>query len=383
MNDLSVAALAEEAAERTGPWPAEVPFAGTLGLLVDSCLRTGNLNATGVQVLHRAAVRHLRNLRYLQDHVEAHPDILARPLVSPVVVTGLPRTGTTLLHNLLALDPDHRVLRFWEALHPVPPGGSGPDAEALQAQAQRWLDAFHRLVPEFEAIHRATFDGPEECDALLQNSFASQHFDDMFDAHEYSDWLTTAPLIAEYEHYALQLRVLSTADATDTTTTRHRTWALKSPSHLGHLDALFAALPGATVVMCHRHPRQAVASYASLIAALRRAYSDTVSPEAIGRQALDRGATAMQRALVARDGAAVIDVSYEAMMGDPVGVVGAVYERLGRPYHPEEVARWAAAHPQHQHGPHRYDLARFGLTDDDVDRAFAPYLERYGALVGG
>ena len=381
--NLSVAAMVDEAAARAGGWEADVPFLGTLELLVDSCRQTAALNPTGRQVLHKAAVRHLRNLRYLQTYVDARPAVAQTPLDAPVVVTGLPRTGTTLLHNLLACDPAHTVLRFWEALHPVPPEVGDPSAEALQAQAARWLDAFYRLVPDFQAIHGATPTGPEECDALLQNTFASQHFDDMFDAHEYSRWLASAPLTDEYEHYALQLRVLSGPTVPD-----GATWALKSPSHLGHLDALLAALPGATVVICHRHPREAVASYASRRHALRRTYSDAASPHAIGRQALSRTATAMRRAMTVRNetgGAAVVDVSYPDLVRDPVGTVRSLYERFDRPLGAgmeEQVVAYATAHPQHQHGPHRYDLARFGLTEEEVDVAFAPYMACFGTLVG-
>ena len=379
MTDVPVADLVEEAAERAGRWDGEVPFGRTLELLVDSCRRTAALNATGRQVLHKVAVRHLRNLRYLQTFVDAHPEVGARRLEAPVVVTGLPRTGTTLLHNLLACDPDHRVLRFWEALHPVPPGAGGPPAEALQAQAERWLESFYRLVPEFRAIHGATATGPEECDALLQNTFASQHFDDMFDAREYSEWLAHAPLADEYAHYALQLRALS-SDGT--------TWALKSPSHLGHLDALMAALPGVTVVVCHRHPHRAVASYASLVHALRRAYSDDVSPEVVGRQAMDRGAVAMRRATEVRSAAgdaAFVDVDYRDLVRDPISVVAGVYEQRGRRLRPEAEERmrqWLVANPQHKHGAHRYDLAGFGLTASEVDAAFAGYTERFGSLAG-
>lgn len=382
---LSVAALVEEATARTGSFPrGEVPFMGTLELLVRSCQSTGALNETGGQVLRKAAVRHLRNLAYLQAHVDAHPDVALRSLGTPVVVSGLPRTGTTLLHNLLALDPAHRVLRFWEALHPVPPSAGGPSEEDLRAQAQRWLDGFYKVVPEFQAIHRATPDGPEECDALLQNTFASQHFDDMFDAAEYSAWLAGAALTDEYGHYALQLRVLSASSPEGTT------WALKSPSHLGHLDALTAALPGCTVVLCHRHPHQAVASHASLIHSLRRTYSDDVSPAVVGAQALERGATAMARALAVRSrgessGSAFIDVSYTELVRDPAQAVRAVYEQLGRPLEAgveQALARWAVANPADKHGPHRYDLDRFSLTEAEVDDAFAPYMDRFGALAG-
>ncbi len=378
-DDLSVARLVEEVATRAGPWPGAVPFTATLELLLGSSLRTGALNATGRQVLRKAALRHLRNLRDLQTLVDLRPDVAGDPVEAPIVVTGLPRTGTTLLHNLLALDPAHRILRFWEALRPLPAGAGGPSSAA--AQAQGWLDAFYRLVPTFEAIHRATPTGPEECDALLQNTFASQHFDDMFDAEEYSTWLAGASLRDEYEHYALQLRVLSTPAGTR--------WALKSPSHLGHLDALLDALPGAIIVVCHRDPQEAVGSYASLVHALRRAYSDTVSPAVVGRQAMARATTAMRRALGVRDdtaGSAFVDVSYQELLHHPLETVRAVYRELGRPLGldvEERMRLWSAANRQHGHGVHDYDLARFGLTGDEVDAAFAFYTERFGALAGG
>jgi hypothetical protein len=370
---IPVSALVEEAAAKAGAWPGDVPFVANLTLLVEACR---DLNATGQEVLHRAAVRHLRNLRYLQAYVDEHPDVGGRPLDGAVVISGLPRTGTTLLHHLLALDPDHRVLRFWEALHPLPPDAGGPAPDVLRAQAERWLEGFRRLVPEFEAVHRATATGPEECDALLQNAFASQHFDDMFDAPDYSSWLAGALLPGEYAHYALQLRVLS-GDG--------RRWALKSPSHLGHLDALLAALPGSTAVVLHRHPHQAVASYASLIRTLRRVYSDDVSSDAVGRQALARTATAMRRArefCAGPSGASVVDVSYDELVRDPVAVVRSVYVACGRRFDAgaeAAVRAWTVAHPQHEHGTHRYDLAEFGLTRDQVDDAFGDYMERFAS----
>jgi hypothetical protein len=382
-DELSIAALVDEVAARCGPWPpGDVPFLANLELLVGSCRRTDALNATGRRVLRSAALRHLRNLRYLQDHVGARPEVVRRSLGTPVVITGLPRTGTTLLHNLLALDPAARILHFWEALHPVPPEAGGPPAEALQAQAQRWLEGFYDMVPDFRAIHAATATGPEECDALLQNTFASQHFDDMFDAEEYSAWLAGAPLTSEYAHYALQLRVLSGPAAAGT-------WTLKSPSHLGHLDALVGALPGCAVVICHRHPGEAVASYASLIQTLRRAYGDNVSAEAVGRQALLRAAAAMERALDARaatPSTTFVDVAYRDLAQDPVTTVGAVYRHLGRELDgalEERLRRWVAANPRHKHGPHPYDLARFGLTARGVETAFERYLDSFGAMMAG
>ena len=378
---LSGARLVDEARARSG-YTGDVPFTSTLELLMSSCARSARLTEMGADVLRRAALRHLRNLCDVLAYVDAFPETPARPLRSPVVVTGLPRTGTTLLHNLLALDPARRPLWFWEALNPVPPGPSTPSVDERIARAEAWLEAFYRMAPEFRAIHPASATGPEECDALLQNTFASQHFDDMFDAGEYSAWLARAPLAREYDFYALQLRVLSASSPTGTT------WALKSPGHLGHLDALLGALPEATVVICHRDPRQAVASYASLIATVRRPYTDEVLLPVVGRQALARAAEAMDRALAVRDGAAgrFVDVSYRRLADDPLGALAAVYRDLGQPLSSEAAARmraWVTDNPRHRHGPHRYDLARFGLTDEAVLEAFAPYVERFGDLVDG
>jgi hypothetical protein len=379
--DALAGAIVDAAAGRDGvPPSADLPFVENLSLLVSSCREDAHLNPTGWDVLRRVAVRRARNLLTVGRTVDADPSIAARPLGRPIVVTGLPRTGTTLLQNLLALDPAHRALRLTEALQPVPP--------ASEELAARWLDAFYRLVPDFRVIHPSTPDGPEECDALLQHAFASQHFDDMFDARAYSAWLATAALRPEYELYALQLRVLA-GDGPEP-----RTWVLKSPSHLGHLDALLDVLPGCTVVVCHRNPREAVASYASLIFALRRAYSDEVSPEEVGRQALMRAATAMERALEVRaaaqgrpDGARFVDVAYRTLVDAPDAAVRAVYQEAGRPLG-GDVEAWMRAWlgddaRRRTRGPrHDYDLARFGLAEADVDGAFDRYDEAFGGLVG-
>lgn len=374
--------LVAEAAARSG-YGGEVPFTANLERLVSSAAATARLSDDGADVLRRVALRHLRNVCAVLGYAEAHPDTAGRPLDGAVVVTGLPRTGTTLLHNLLALDPAHRALRFWEALNPVPPGPPGPTVEERVARAEAWLEAFYRMAPGFRAIHPATATGPEECDALLQNTFASQHFDDMFDARDYAAWYATDPLGEEYAFYALQLRVLAAPSPPGTV------WALKSPSHLGHLDALLGALPGVTVVVCHRHPYEAVASYASLIATVRQPYADEVPPDVVGAQALARARTAMDRALAVRaaappEAARFVDVSYPRLAGDPLGAVQDAYREMGRPLSAEAEAAmraWAGDNPRHKHGAHRYDLARFGLDEAAVDAAFGPYLDRFGPLV--
>lgn len=380
--ELSVDSLMEQAAQRVGSddW-GDRGFETALELLLAGCRERDALTDLGWRVLRSAALRHLRNRLLVRAFAGAHADVEQRPLSGAIVITGLPRTGTTVLQNLLALDADNRFLALWEALRPVPPQ-DGAERDALVERAREWLEQFYALVPSVRAIHALTPSGPEECDALLQDSFASQHFDDMFDAPAYSQWLGDAHLSSEYAHYALQLRVLAAGEESP------RTWVLKSPSHLAHLDTLLDALDGPLVVHCHRPPLAAVPSYASLIATLRGAYERDLSAQRIGRQALQRSAKAMSRALAVRatrGSNAFVDVSLREIVSDPIAVVRLIYSRAGRATTPpfeQRMRAWLADNPVDKHGTHRPDGAGFGLTEEAVADVFAPYCERFADLVG-
>lgn len=376
----SVAVLVERARERAGTDSATEP-AGmeNLHLVVDSCRRTAALNPLGAEVLDKVVVRHLVNGLRLAHHRDHHPDLGTTPIVA-AAVTGLPRTGTTLVHKLLALDPAARVVRLWEALSPVPRSSADVAARAERiAAAESWLERYFELVPEIRTIHSLSAEGPEECDVLLQNAFASQHLDDMFHARDYSQWLYSADLTDEYAGHALQLRVLESSEDTGA-----RFWMLKSPSHLAHLGTLTATYPGAVIVHCHRDPAEAVPSWASLVSAVRRPYTDELSLRTVGEQCLERAVVATERALAVRQAMGderFVDVAYRSLIDDPVAVVAGIYERMGRSLSSEVEGRmraWLAGNPQHKHGRHRYDPSHFGLDDAKVSRALADYRDRFG-----
>ncbi|HEX6537648.1 MAG TPA: sulfotransferase [Candidatus Dormibacteraeota bacterium] len=372
-------ALMFEAAQQTGSddFGAE-SFAAALQLLVASCAERGVLTELGWRVLRSSALRHLRNRVAVRSYLRAHPGVETSSTDRPIVVTGMPRTGTTVLHELLALDTAHRSLRLWEALLPVPVT-SAAERDARIEQAGRWLERFYGAVPGFVRIHALRPDGPEECDTLLQNAFASQHFDDMFDAPAYSEWLATDGLGDAYAFYAAQLRILTAADP------GRRAWVLKSPIHLGHLDALLAVLPGALVVHCHRDPMEAVPSHASLIATLRRAYSERVDPREVGHQAVTRCAVAIDRAMRVRDtvtSGQFIDVAYADIERDPLAVLRSVYQAAGRQLDAGLEGRmrdWLRGNPRDARGRHEYGAGAFGIDAAMLRRALGPYLERFAA----
>ena len=357
-------------------------FVEPLTLLVDSCRASNRMSLVGWQVLRSVARRHLRNRLDIRGYLQRRPEAAQRPLGSPLVITGLPRTGTSLLHNLLAQDPRHRFLRLWEALHPLPPdNGHGLDEATLVHKAEQWLGRLFELAPDFATVHPLAPHGPEECDRLLQNAFASQHFMDMFDAPAYADWFCRCSLEDAYADYALQLRVLTREEDAD------RRWVLKSPGHMGHLDALLTTMPDAVVLHCHRDPGEAVPSYASLIDTVRHPHTDEVSPLEVGTQALQRCETALSRALETRAataGRTFVDVSYPSLVADPVATVADVYQRLGLSLEPAvegQMRRWLTENPRDQGGRHRYDPERFGLPPERVRAAFTDYRERYASLL--
>lgn len=351
-----------------------------LELLIEAAL-AGPISDNGRAVLRSVVLRHLRNGLELRSALAADPALVRVRVREPVLITGLPRTGTTVVQSLLALDPRHRFLRLWEALRPAAPGPLDDAAEGLAiAAAERWLDRFYASAPAMRAIHPLSATGPEECDALLQNAFASQHFDDMFDADGYSRWLYAQDLDFAYEDYALQLRLLSVRGPD------HQRWVLKAPSHLAHLGGLLRALPDVRIIHCHRNPVNSVASFASLIAAVRRPNVERLEPRRIGAQALARCQAAATRALAARDRCRpdrFLDVSFDQLVADPVGCLSGIYEWLDGHLDPSLQAPmrdWLASHPRGSGGEHVYDGGAFGLDATSTTAALAPYVERFGAL---
>jgi hypothetical protein len=192
----------------------------------------------------------------------------------------------------------------------------------------------------------------------------------------YSAWLESADQRPAYEHLALLMRVLSHQHG------RERRWLLKTPHHLEWLDVLFAVMPGTKVIWTHRDPTTTVASFCSMIAHGRGVFSDEIDPHEIGRDWTRKLVRMIDRAMDARDRSpsSFFDVRYHELMADPLGVVRGIYAFLDEPLSPwieRRIRDALAAHPQHQHGRHRYRLADFGLEQGELRERFARYRDRF------
>lgn len=336
------------------------------------------LHPLGRWIAREQLVSHLVTRLRVDALVRARPEILARPLAPPLVVTGMQRTGTTKLQRLLAADPRARALPSWEALEPVPAAALDPRRpDDRVAKARRAETALRWMAPSFFAIHPVEHRAPEEEVLLLDPSFRSTTPESIWSVPSFSRWLEGEDMIEAYTELRRLLLILQDQRP-------GRWWVLKTPHHLEHLDALTTVIPEAKLVWTHRDPLTTVPSFCSMLVHGRRVYSDRVDPRVVGRQWSAKVARLVERGLAFRDAGGedrVMDVSYDELLAAPLAVVERIYAFMGELL--DERARAAmrgalARQVQHRYGVHRYTMADFGLERDELAARFAPYRARFG-----
>lgn len=349
-----------------------------LDVLLRSIHREARLHTVGRLITKTRLVAALSTRLRVTDLLKREPHILTRPMPPPIVIAGLQRTGTTMLHRLLASDPSLRALRSWEAIAPVSPGARlFGQVEPRLVQAKLSERALLYMAPEFFAIHPVEADAPEEDVLLLDYAFLSTVPEATLHVPSYARWLENQDNTPAYEYLATLLKVLSHAEGPER-------WILKTPHHLEYLDLLRKVFPGVRVIHTHRDPTRTLASFCSMIWHGRGVFSDEIDASEIGRHWSRKVGRMLSRALAVRAEVAdqgFVDVSYYDLIADPVIVAKRVYGALDLPFSPELEKRMRDTrehNPQHKYGQHRYQLGDFGLTAEGVEPLFAAYRERFG-----
>jgi len=343
-----------------------------LDILIRSAEAEACLSDVGHAVFSSWVRDRLVNRLRLVDWAWAHPEECGRAIEGPLLVTGLGRSGTTFLHELLAADPSNRSLMKWEAEDPIPP----PETATLRTDPRiaRCVEATELLfagMPALKAAHYEPGDGPIECRMLLGQAFRSMDFPGLFTLPSYVGWWLEDDQRPAYAMHRLGLSVLQSRAP--------GRWTLKDPWHMLGLDVLLDTYPDARVVVLHRDPVNVVASMAGLSAAtmpdLMR--TEPVPPAYWGSHALRTLRCAHERAASARTRlpeGVFLDVSYDGLVADPVATVADIYAFAAREFTDAAeaaVSAYVANRPQHRYGVHRYSLEEFGLTAEQVRESFA------------
>ncbi len=348
---------------------------------LQSAEREADLTLLGRIMVSSYATDNLVNRLRLVDWRKSHPAVANEEIVRPLFIVGLPRTGTTILHSLLAQDPANRSPLAWEIQHPVPP--ASPDTflnDPRIAKQQKTLDQLFALVPGFEAMHPMSATQPEECVAVFTQCFRSEQLQVQFNVPSYQAWVDEADMRSTYEYHRRFLQHVQSGGVCG------ERWVLKSPAHLNKLDTLLEVYPDARIIHTHRDPIKVCASVASLTAMLRGASTDRIDLHEIGRQQLEWWAKLVnqslsQRKRFAERGDQFFDVQMRETVADPLDVVRRMYAHFGYSLSDglaEKMRAFMRANPRERHGAHTYTPEDFGIDSVRDRELFAEYIEHFG-----
>ena len=349
-----------------------------LSRLIDSCQRESQLNLIGRIVLRADLIRTLCLRLFLQRDREVYPSIARQEIHEPLFIVGLPRSGTTLLHTLLAVDPDHRVPLTWEVMSPSPPTGDNEKRRIQRAISS--CNCFNWLAPTFRQVHPVGAELPQECVSLMAPTFMSDQFDAMYYVPSYRAWFFRQDLRPAYEYHRRFLQHLQVRR-------NALRWVLKAPTHTFALPTLLSVYPDAIFVQTHRAPLDAMASVSSLMTILRRVFSDAVDPQTVCREAIDYWSKTLERFLKERGRLAehrICDVNYVEICRDPLVAVRRIYAHFGWSLSQkveQRMRRALASQPEERYKLHRYDLSQFEVQEEESAARFAAYCDRFGLAV--
>jgi Sulfotransferase family len=357
----------------------DIPFERPLRIFLEACREEAELSLFGGAAIRWDTARFLENLLRLRDEEKRSPEILEQPIEAPLVIAGLPRSGTTFLHGLLTQDDSNTVPRVWQLIHPYPAPGDRDGADRRQQRVARQLQMFQIVAPQFRRLHPIEASSPQECSEITAHIFASLRFDTTYRIPSYRRWLDDT---GHHDAYRFHKRFLQHLQHQASGTGR---WVLKCPDHIFALGALRSVYPDANLVFVHRDPVAVLASVARLTEVLRRPFSRHVDRFDVGREDSERWLAAAELMIAAADDVRfeppIFHVHYPDLVADPAGTVMALYHHFGRDLGPDaavRIKRRVAANPNGGYGHRRARLKDYGLDPAREHQRYARYMARFG-----
>jgi hypothetical protein len=347
-----------------------------LGLLCEGFVAEARLNDLGVEIAALDVVRALKNRLQVVEWRNTHPEVAEEKIEKPIFIVGQPRTGTTILFDLLAQDPHLRPPLTWEVDAPLPvPHPATYDSDPRIAETQASLDLSEQIIPGFMSWHPMGAQVGQECVRITASQFCSMIFSVQYRLPTYYKWLLyEADHRQAYRYHRIFLQHLQSGV--------NGQWLLKSPAHLWTLDDLVAEYPDAVIVQTHRDPLKVISSVSALTNHLRRMASDETTIADCSVQSCEEIVVGLQRGMTLRDAippGQAIDVQFADFMNDPFATIRTLYTQLNRELTPvaeQRMRDFLAAHPG-DGGGGRYSWADTGLDAERLREQFSAYQERY------
>ena len=379
--ELSPDALMGQAAATLGMDDFGDPsFLEPLGVLLDSLNTEAPLSGFGRVTVAVQLDQLLRNRLLITDLLRRHPEIHDLEIRRPIIIAGLPRTGTTHLQNVIAADPALRFLPYWESLEPVPVPGDEPGPDGVDPRIVRWdgnLALLDSALPYFKRMYDiGTHHAHEEIN-LLAVDFSTMYFDTLAPMPTWREHYLATDQRPHYAYLKTVLKVLQFLRGGDR-------WILKSPQHLEQFGPLIETFPDATVLVTHRDPVSVVASMATMIAYTARMQLDPIDPVAIGRYWADLLAVMLESCRADRGLLPVeqsMDIRFDDFMADSAGTIDRIYALADQPMDGPARAAIAAyldGHGRSRHGGLIYDLADFDLDPTELRNRMIDYTDAFG-----
>lgn len=349
---------------------------------LDALASTARLNDIGVDVARDGVLNDLTNRLRIEQWRKDHPAVARQEVLRPVVIVGQPRTGTSILHDLLAQDPTSRAPLSWEVDRPVP----APRTETYRtdpriAECQATFDLVESIIPGFAAFHELGAQLAQEDVRIFNSDFKSMIYPLQFEVPAYNRWLLhEADMASTYRWHRRFLQHLQSEHAGER-------WVLKSPVHMWHLEALLAEYPDAVVVQTHRDPLKVVASISALGASLRQMTTDHFDLRTLALHYSEDIVVCLDRALAARKTGVippgqVVDLRFTDFRKDPLAAVAGIYDAIGLELTAETEARMRAHLDAHPGDPdntlRRYTFADTGLDEASLRERVQAYQDHFG-----
>lgn len=349
-----------------------------LRVIIDSCNIEAGLSFMG-QLSAMGYLRDLLETRLkLVSYWQEKPHIQDQEVLQPLFITGTPKSGSTFLHRLLALDIDNRVPRTWEVMFPLPPPMQVTfDSDYRISEADKRLRWLRLIYPSITRAHPIGAVIPQECGSILSYSFNSFTFLDMFLMPSYEAWLKSRDMLPAYEFHKSVLKHLQWL-------CRAERWVLKSSDHVHALPALLKAYPDANIVFLHRDPIKVLQSASSQMTLIKSLFSQSVNRRQLGIYESRILHEKTRKMMEFRDSHThleprFMDICYLELARDPVAAVQAIYDCFGFALSPEARSRMNAfaASERNKRRWDKYSLSDFNLDPEEEDPRFDVYCDRF------